>query len=147
MKLSSFAQADRCGSVFMDHNNDSYRHGVWNFQDALPPSITAMSWTKWRKTIRIEKFHTKTVSILSFLMFEKCQFRESYPPMISGQTFADNLQYWLYHWLQIFCFVFVPAGDNRVKNDWARGGGMNIPRMRRPEDQSPTAGLMMEVVR
>ncbi|XKL61715.1 hypothetical protein PGB90_001548 [Kerria lacca] len=37
------------------------------------------------------------------------------------------------------------ARDNRVKNDWARGGGMNIPRMRRPEDQSPAAGLMMEV--
>ncbi|XP_065224920.1 zinc finger protein basonuclin-2-like isoform X2 [Planococcus citri] len=34
--------------------------------------------------------------------------------------------------------------DNRVKDDWARGGGMNIPRMRRPEDQSATAGLMME---
>ncbi len=30
-------------------------------------------------TIRIEKFHTKTASILSFLMFEKCQFRENYP--------------------------------------------------------------------
>lgn len=39
------------------------------------------------------------------------------------------------------------AGDNRMKNDWSRGGGMNLPRMRRPEDQSPTAGLMMEVVR
>ncbi len=29
--------------------------------------------------IRIEKFHTKTVSILLFLMFEKFQFCENYP--------------------------------------------------------------------
>ncbi len=28
--------------------------------------------------ICIEKFHTKMVSILSFLMFEKCRFRENY---------------------------------------------------------------------
>lgn len=46
-----------------------------------------------------------------------------------------------------FCFFFKPTGDNRMKDDWTRGGGMNIPRMRRPEDQSATAGLMMEVVR
>ncbi len=30
-------------------------------------------------TIRLEKFHTKTVSILSFLMFEKCRLCENYP--------------------------------------------------------------------
>ncbi len=29
--------------------------------------------------ICVEKFHTKTVSILSFLMLEKCRFRENYP--------------------------------------------------------------------
>ncbi len=29
--------------------------------------------------IPIEKFHTKAVSILSFLMFEECGFRENYP--------------------------------------------------------------------
>ncbi len=32
-------------------------------------------------TIRIEKFHTKTVSLLSFLIFEKCRFHENYPCM------------------------------------------------------------------
>ncbi len=32
-------------------------------------------------TIRIEKFYTTTVSILSFLMFEKCQFCENCPYM------------------------------------------------------------------
>ncbi len=31
------------------------------------------------RTIRVEKFHTKTVSILSVLMFEKCRFRENCP--------------------------------------------------------------------
>ncbi len=33
------------------------------------------------KTICIEKFHAKTVSILLFLMFEKCGFCENYPTM------------------------------------------------------------------
>ncbi|KAK7602759.1 hypothetical protein V9T40_006733 [Parthenolecanium corni] len=36
-------------------------------------------------------------------------------------------------------------GDNRMKNDWSRGGGMNLRRMRRPEDPSSHAGLMMDV--
>ncbi len=30
-------------------------------------------------TICIEKFHTKSISILSFLMFQKCRFSENYP--------------------------------------------------------------------
>lgn len=33
-----------------------------------------------------------------------------------------------------------------MKHDWARGGGMNVPRMRRPEDPSAGAGLIMEVI-
>ncbi len=72
----------------MDHNNDSHRHGAWYFQNALPPSPSPMSGQMTEiplgmhsGTIHVEKFHTKTVSILSFLMFEKCRFHENYPWM------------------------------------------------------------------
>ncbi len=38
-----------------------------------------------RGTISIEKFYTNTVSILSFVMFGKCQFCENYPsPLVSS---------------------------------------------------------------
>ncbi len=43
------------------------------------------------RTIRIGKFHTKTVSILLFLIFEKCWFCENYPLTKSlGFIFMDR---------------------------------------------------------
>ncbi len=53
--------------------------------------------------IRIEKFHTKTVSILSFLMFEKCRCCENYPygdtavtsPPKSSFPVVHYVDYWI----------------------------------------------------
>ncbi len=40
---------DHRGSVFMEHDNDSHCRGTWNFQNALPPSTSPMSWAKlWK---------------------------------------------------------------------------------------------------
>ncbi len=84
----------------MDHDNGSHRRGAQNFQNALPPStyelgqMTEMPLGLHPGTIRIEKFYAKTVSILLFLMFEKCRFCENYPPSIENTWHAtpDNLK-------------------------------------------------------
>ncbi len=82
--------------------------------------------------IRIEKFHTKTVSILLSLMFEKCRFRVNYPyPSSFGRMQGISkhipailqLQRLAYNWdsfqcsgvAKIFLFFFFYSGGNSEK--------------------------------
>ncbi len=91
---------ERCVSVFMDYDNVSHRRGAWNFQNTLPPSTSPMSSAKWRKYLwecTLERFlHRKifsnTVSILLFLMFEKCRFCENYPRVEGGGTLTSTFR-------------------------------------------------------
>ncbi len=48
--------------------------------------MTELSLGTHPGTIRKEKFHIKTVSILSFRMFEKCRFCENYPGTLLTQS-------------------------------------------------------------
>ncbi len=60
-------------------------------------------------TIRIEKLYTKTVSILSFLMFEKCRFCENYPPRSYSTLPVNIVQALFFAVLQLF-------GHSRIRN-------------------------------
>lgn len=65
----------------------------------------------------------------------------TFPPIFHLLICVANLRI-NYIFSIFFCAL---TGDNRMKNDWSRGGGMNLRRMRRPEDPSSHAGLMMDV--
>ncbi len=89
MKLFSFVP--RWLSIFVDPSLWTMTmtvvvvaHGIFKMHCPLPHHLWVGQMMEiplgmHPGTICIEKFHTKTVSILSFLMFEKCQFHENFP--------------------------------------------------------------------